>query len=248
MWPILVGVHWGAFFRLRWPMLNTGSVVTEAYRLIGIVAEDEEPTATQMSRGIKALRSMLRSWQVDQAMDWLITDGWMTIRPGKWVYFMGGANLGMGFDFPQRPLELFDVHVSDQSGNDIPVEILDGEDYHQIPNKQSVGFPLRAYLDAQLGQARLYLWQVPDREYLLKFRYQREIAVPTEADDDLEFPDEWEEMLEYNLATRLSARNGVAAAEYSDVFQLAMKLEKDMKDRAIQGGEFSVRPDAGRWW
>lgn len=229
-------------------MLTAQSVVTEAYRLIGIVAEDEAPTATQMERGVKALRSMLRSWQVDQAMDWLSTDGWMTITPGKWVYFMGGDKLGMGFDFPQRPLELFDVHITDSSGNDIPVEILNAEDYHQIPNKHSVGQPLRAYLDAQLGQSRLYLWQVPDRPYLLKFRYQREIAVPNDPSDFLELPDEWEEMLEYALATRLAARNGVAAAEYTDVFQLAMKLEKDMKDRALQGGEFTIRPDVGRWW
>ena len=229
-------------------MLTAGSTVTEAYRLIGIVAEDEAPTPTQMARGLKTLRSMLRTWQVDQAMDWLSTDGWMTITPGKWVYFMGGKSLNMAFDFPERPLEMFDIHITDYSGTDIYCEMLNAEDYHEIPNKYSVGRPLRAYLDAQLGQSRLYLWQVPDRQYVMKFRYQREIAIPEAETDFLEFPDEWEETLEYGLATRLAARNGVNPAEYADVFQLAMKLEKDMKDRAIQGGEFSIRPDGGRWW
>jgi hypothetical protein len=229
-------------------MLLAKDIITEAYRLIGVVAEDEDPTPAQMARGLRTFGAMVKSFQVDQAMDWLSTDGWMTITPGKWIYFMGGHHLNMGFDFPNRPVELYDVHVTDQSGNDLRVEMLNAEDYHEIPDKETRGLPLRAYLDPQLGQARLYLWQVPDRQYLLKFRYQRELAIPKTENEYLEFPDEWQEMLEYNLATRLAAKNGVNAAEYSDVFQLAMKLDKEMKDRAIQGGEFVVRPDPGRWW
>ena len=76
----------------------------------------------------------------------------------------------------------------------------------------------------------------------MKFSYTRDISGPTSEDDYVEAPDEFEECLEYNLATRLAARNGVDANAYPDVFQLAMKLEKDMKDRALQSGEWTVRP------
>ena len=136
--------------------------------MIGIVAEDEAPTAAQMTRGLKALRSMLKTWQVDGAMDWLVTDAWMTLQAGKRTYFMGGYDMGLGYDFPHRPLEIHNVSISD-GPNDLHMELLSREDYHDLPNKGYGGLPLKAFFDPQLGQGRLYVWPIPQREHVVKF-------------------------------------------------------------------------------
>lgn len=193
-------------------------LVSGALARLGVLAEEEQLEAYQLTRGLRFLTQMFKTWQADGVGGWDATeDGFALVASDKdYVFGSGGTKTYV-------PFEITQVRVSYNGGNEIEMTRFRGrEDYYRIPNRTSTGFPTQFFYDRQRDSGTLYLWPVPsDNNFDITYTYRRRIMDMDLGAENTDLPPEWEEAIELNLADRLVipyAKAGTA---------IAKKIEKD---------------------
>ena len=111
----------------------------------------------------------------------------------------------------ERPLKLRNYRARDKiDNNDIPVRTWTREQYFRNTIKDSEGLPTKAYFNPTLDDAELYIWQVAsDVDQNLRFTANLPIQLVFENIDTPDFPDEWTNLLVWNLAAEIGPEYGV---------------------------------------
>lgn len=108
-----------------------------------------------------------------------------------------------------------------QSGSDIEMVRYGRTDYLNLPNKLTTGTPTIFYFDPKINFGNLFLWTAPQSvDTFIKFSYLRPLEVFDTGSSSPDFPDEWLETLDYNLAVRMSPLFGGATLT-NDVISIA---------------------------
>lgn len=124
-----------------------------------------------------------------------------------------------------KPLRVPDARRR-RSGQDIEMIKMGRIDYLNLPNKFEQGTPVQFYFQPKKSFSFMYLWPTAASvETVIPFTYYRPIAVFDTSATDADFPDEWIEVLKFNLALRLAPEYGVNVPQ--EVAILAATLKAD---------------------
>jgi hypothetical protein len=108
-----------------------------------------------------------------------------------------------------KPLRVPDARRR-QSSQDIEMIKLGRIDYLNLPNKNSSGTPTQFYYKPNISSGQLFLWPSPTSSTTtIKFTYFRPLRVFSDADDEMDLPNEWVEAIKYNLAVRQAVEYGL---------------------------------------
>jgi hypothetical protein len=211
--------------------LTAAEIIEEARREVGIHADEEPLSAQDLVTGLRTLNRMLKAWQAEGVMCWTMTEGTLTLVASDESYVFGA-----GGTFTTVPLEITDIRIN-RGGNDLPMQRLSREDYYNLPNKTSTGYPTCFYYDRQRSGGTLYVWPAPDSTAgTLKFTYRRIIMDVDEASNDLDLPQEWYDAIIFGLAKRLGGHAGVLGSE--DGKRVMVEAERSyMAVKAFDVGE-----------
>lgn len=104
-----------------------------------------------------------------------------------------------------RPLQIHSIRYRDENGIDRELSKKSRQEYFNIPDKDADSDPLYYYYDPQINIGELYVWPVASN----LGGYLRATVSKTIEDFDLstdnpDFPQEWIEVLKYNLAVRVA--------------------------------------------
>lgn len=196
--------------------LNSRQIIDEALRLCGVLQVGDSPTTDRAYEAVNALNMMLKTWGASGRL-WLKTEAVLTLVAGQASYSLG-TGVRQVLSVRRRV-----------SGLDTPLFPLSREEYFDIPTKSGVGLPNQWYFDRQRASRMLYIWMVPDASiaasYTLPYTYARVIEDIDTLDNDPDIPQEWLEVLIYNLAIRLWPRyGGIESAEYREIKEHAKDL------------------------
>ena len=151
-----------------------------------------------------------------------ITDALTTdVDSGAVVYVYTASS-----DLIDKPLKIINLQRRNLSV-DTPIDLLSEEEYYELPSKDSQGIIAQVYLDVQRDTVTLNVW--PTSQVVtdtLKFRYQRRPEDTDAETDNMDFPQEWLEVLVYQLALRLAPKYGVTPDPM--VVQMAISLLSDI--------------------
>lgn len=145
----------------------------------------------------------------------------------------GGAVIYAFTEKIRRPLEIIEARYHYRHGTDVPLHIVDAEQYKRIPNKNAYGKAVEVYYDPQLNHGALYVWPVSQtvRDWLVLT-----VKIPVDdldsVVDNAQFPPEWLEALIYNLAERLAPEFGRAPT-------------LEVKTRAYESLQEAIQADRG---
>lgn len=90
---------------------------------------------------------------------------------------------------------------------EIPMARLNRDDYVNLPNKQFQGRPLQFWLNRQLNNPIMYLWPVPNAQFVTAQaivwvkRYIMDVGTMTE---EIEVPQRWYDAIVYVLAAKIA--------------------------------------------
>lgn len=221
------------------------TIITDARRLLGVNAEEESLSNSELNIGLNFLTRMFKTWEGDGIGGWLLTEGTLALSDST-----GSYTFGAGGDFTTVPFEITQIRISHNSGSEIEMLRLSREEYYALPNKTTTGFPTQWYYDRQRDSGTLKVWPEPDDAlYSLAFTYRRRIMDIDAGSDNLDLPPEWEEAVINNLARRLIpiyGRGGTPEAQ-----QVIMDAERSYMvikswDVGSEGGSITIEP-ATRW-
>lgn len=144
---------------------------------------------------------------------------------------------------PQRPLRV--LHARRRVGsNDIPVDVISHEDYHDEVNKSSAGTLTELYYKPTLTSGRLFVWQIPGIDEPIGLTVAKPLLDVNETSETLEVPIEWEETVVYNLAARLSPAWGhLDAVKTQELLGQAVRMETELEMHSIDQGSVFLTPD-----
>lgn len=198
----------GDIFRDFYLLGREGTVydlVASAFEHLNIVSVEEVLTSSQQRQGLRMLNSMLASWSDEPyRVSAAIAE--------NFVLTIGDSNytIGSGGDFNTvRPKDILTAFIR-YGGLDSPNLIIGRETYDQaLPFKNQAGPPMYLYFEPTFPLARIFLYPVPDLQYELWIRGQKELTAYTSLMAAHGLERDYEEAIKWNLAQLLSGTIGV---------------------------------------
>lgn len=180
--------------------LTAQQLFQRAYRMLGILNSDGQMTDDQVNQAIIALNLMLQGWQADGINIWRQTQ--MSISVGA---NQGGPGNPVILDPPIMGLENASWVQSFSPLYKRLCGIYTYNDYNQIsnPTESSGSGPSVVMMQKNANQTELYLWPLPTYGGTLVINVGRSVDAVTDQSQTVDVPQEWQETVLYNLASRL---------------------------------------------
>lgn len=216
--------------------LTLNDVVVTALELLGVRAEEEPLQQYELERGQKFVNMMLKSWEADGVMTWVMTEGSFSLTLGTASYLFGS-----GGAFTTVPMDIVDMRIT-RSSNDLPMSPLSRPDYYRIPIKTTRGYPTQYFYDRQRDSGTLYVWPTADTGLgTLKFTYRRRIMDMVASGNNFDLPQEWYLAITHGLAVMLAPIYGkTGTPRYEDIKQKAGAAYDSVKSFDQGEGEASI--------
>ncbi len=114
-------------------------------------------------------------------------------------------------DIIDRPLRILNAQSAwSVTDSEIPLETFSRKEYFDQPDKTTQGQTSNYYYSPQLTAGELYVWPTAQSSLnVLRMTYVEPIETMITNIDAPQFPDEWQELLAYMLATRIMDEYGV---------------------------------------
>lgn len=196
------------------------TLISDALRKIGVVAQDEPMTADQADHALRAMNRMVKAWQNRGYNIWGATEVAITLTTAA------------SYVFDARPMSVESVRLR-RGTIDTPMQEMTRQEYYDLPQKTSTGTPTCYYFERQREAATLFIWPVlaaADGE-TLRVLCTRELEDQVDLNAVPDVPAEWWDALVYGLAARLAddfsvqAPNVVARAE--EELRLALAFDRE---------------------
>lgn len=171
-------------------------------------------------------------------IDWTTVNGapavlTVTILAGLTEAVTAGATVYVytaSSDLMDKPLKIFNLQRRLKT-IDTPIDILSEDEYYELPSKGSKGLITQIYPEMQRATCIFHVWTTSSTvSDILKFRYQRTLEDLDLSTNDFDFPQEWLEVLKYNLAVRLAPEYGVQLDKLVLVMAAGLLEEMTMFD------------------
>lgn len=195
---------------------NMLEIITAAYETCRVIDPDEPLTDAQVQSARKVLNRMLKRFMIYGLELFSLKRGTITLTQSTQSYTCGVGGTGLS----ERPLMITDAWYRETASDDTPLEIISREEYWNLGDKTSEGIPNEIYYDPQDNLGVLYVFNTADANAAgntIELVYQRPFEDMVSSTDDFDFPVEWEEAIEWNLASRLAPKNGVNTNRISQI-------------------------------
>lgn len=225
------------------------TLISSALRVIGVIAQGETPTTTQVTEAAEALEMLVKAWQADGMPLWATTTYNLTLTSGTGTYRFGE---GQTVNTP-KPLKIIQAFFHNGSSNvDIPITILTRNEWNRLGNKTTTGQPIQIYYDPQRVYGDLVMYPIPDTTAAtagnhITLVYQRPFEDFDTSGSEPDFPSEWFQALKFGLAEVLAPEYGVPLEQYGYL----RKVAKEYKDQALsfgtEEGSFFFEVNRSNW-
>ena len=222
--------------------LSLNELIAEAFDIIGVGSEGETISADMYDRAKRSLNLMILTLNAEEDL-WRRETRVVTLLDGVAAYALASPK-PMRVEAARRKLTL--------GGYETPMTMWSRQEYLDQPNKtNSPSTPVNFYYDPQRDTGTLFVWPAPSAAVSTANTVQLDILRPMFVMDSsantLDFPQEWQETVVYNLATRLMAKYPVNDGSLANlVIAQATALMTKLKAWDNEQASIYLQPD-DRW-
>ena len=205
---------------------TAGDIITGALRLIGVVAEGENPSPETAADALSAMNQMIESWNTerlsvfstqDQVFNWPATEIRRTLGPTG--DFVGN-----------RPILIDDAtYFKDPTtGVSYGLKLINQQQYNGIALKTVRStYPQVMWVNMTYPDIEMYIYPVPTRVLEFHFVSVETLSQPAILATMLTFPPGYLRAFRYNLACELAPEFGVEPSR--QVSRIAMTSKRNLK-------------------
>lgn len=204
-------------------MATALDIITSALKLVGVLADGEQPSDDTANQGLSVFNDMIDGWNAERQAIFTTSSNDFPFALGKQSY-----TLGAGGDFniprparidsmsaillndPSNPIEVpMDMYTVDQWQTQVPVKIVKGS------------FPQICYDDGDFPLRTLSFWPIPIDQPCSARIYSWQALAAQALTAQVSFPPGYAEAIRYNLAVRLGAEFNAPASSVVVTLALA---------------------------
>lgn len=186
-------------------------IISRAWQKVGRKARGRSLSADDTTDGLAELVSMINSLPVTI---YAYTIETATLTSGTASYTIGsGADINT-----TKPISIEFAAIRDSSNYDHEITLMSQDQYGAEYLKNSSARPTGLYYEKGDATGTIYLNRKPTGETLV-IHSLKPVTVPTLSTDEVSLPDEYDDLLVYNLAKRLGINTGRPVAV--DILRIA---------------------------
>lgn len=197
-----------------------------ALRLIGQLAEGEQPSADTAQDALTALNQMIDSWNTERLSVFSTQDQVRTWPSGTRSMTLGPSGTLIG----NRPVQLDDAsYFRDPSTNvSYGIKFINQQMYDGIAVKTVTStYPQVMFTNMTFPDIEMYVYPVPLRDLEFHFISVEELTQPASLSTTLTFPPGYLRAFKYNLACEIANEFGVEPPQ--TVQRIAMTSKRNLK-------------------
>jgi hypothetical protein len=204
--------------------------IKASLRLIGQLAEGEEPSAQAAQDALTAMNQMIDSWNTERLSIFNTIDQTFLWPAGEIQRHLGptGASAG-GFD-GLRPVLLDDATYfrDPQTNVSFGIKFINQQQYDGIAVKTVTStYPQVMWINMEYPNIQMTIYPKPTRELEWHFISVQELDKPATLNTDLTFPPGYLRAFKYNLACEIANEFGVEPPQ--TVQRIAMTSKRNLK-------------------
>lgn len=173
-------------------------------RLLGVLAQGENPTAQEQSDALQALNDMMESWSLEPLLIPSIVREEFPLVSGQGRYTMGP----LGDFATTRPVSInhaLFVLQGTAPQAEVSVDIVTKDQFANIITKSlQSAIPREMYVEGTAPIEHLNLWPVPNQGGTIVIYSSKPTGSFASVDAALDLPPGWKKALRYNLALELA--------------------------------------------
>jgi hypothetical protein len=204
---------------------TAGDQINRAFRLLGILAEGETPSASMSQDALMAMQQMIESWNTERLSVFCTQDQVFT-----WPSGLLSRTLGPSGDFVGLRPVLFDdsTYFKAPNGVSYGVKFINQQQYNGIAVKTVTStYPQVIFVNMTYPNAEMFIYPRPTQDLEWHFVSVQELDNPATLATDLFFPPGYLRAFAYNLAMEIAPEFGVEPSP--QVMRIAMTSKRDLK-------------------
>ena len=205
---------------------TAGEIIKGSLRLIGMLAEGEEPSADTMQDSIMAINQMIQSWDTERLSVFGTQDQIFTWPAYEMTRTIGPTGNFVG----NRPIEIDDAtYFKDpSSGLSFGVKLINQQQYDGIAFKTVTStYPQVLWVNNTFPDMTMTIYPVPIKALEWHIISVETLNEVTSVATDMYFPPGYLRAFRYNLAMELAPEFGVEPSP--QVIRIAMTSKRDLK-------------------
>jgi hypothetical protein len=221
-------------------MTTVADLINSSLRLIGMLAEDEVPSAAQSNDALMSLNLLLDSWSAESLTIFNTLEQIFTWTAGVATQTLGPSGTFIG----TRPLLILDsTYFVDPAFNlSFPVALINQQQYDAISIKSIVTpYPQYLFINNTMPNTTMTVYPVPQKTLTWHFVSNAALGPVANLATVLSLPPGYLAAIRYGLAADLAAEYGAEPAP--TVQRLAMKYKRVIK-RINNMGDLMEMPGA----
>ena len=207
-------------------MTTAAELINGSLRLLGVLAEGEEPSVAVMQDSIMAMNQMIQSWDTERLSVFSTQDQVFT-----WPAYTMSRTIGPTGDFVgNRPIEIDDAtYFKDpSSGLSFGVKLINQQQYDGIAFKTVTStYPQVMWVNNTFPDMEMTVYPVPIKAlewHIISVETLTEVSTVA---TDMYFPPGYLRAFRYNLACELAPEFGVEPSP--QVQRIAMSSKRNIK-------------------
>ena len=205
---------------------TAGDQINRAFRLLGVLAEGETPSASMSNDALVALNQMIDSWNTERLSTFVTQDQVYT-----WPAGLISRDLGPSGDFVgNRPILLDDATYFRDPGTNVSfgVKFINQQQYDGIAVKTvSSTYPQVAWVNMGFPDVTITIYPRPTRDLEWHFVSVQELDRPADLATVMFYPPGYLRAFTYALAMEIAPEFGVEPSP--QVQRIAMTSKRDLK-------------------
>lgn len=207
-------------------MSSAGDLINGSLRLIGMLAEGENPSLDTSQDALIAMNQMIDSWNTERLSVFSTQDQVLT-----WPASTRSRTIGPSGDLvANRPINVDDsTYFRDAStGVSYGIKIINQQQYDGIAVKTVTStYPQVMWINMSYPDIEAFVYPVPLRDLEFHFISVDELTQPATLNTTLAFPPGYLRAFRYNLACELAPEFGVEPSP--TVQRIAMTSKRNLK-------------------
>ena len=205
---------------------SAGDQINRALRLLGVLAEEETPSAAVSQDALMALNQMIDSWNTERLSIFNTIDQTFLWPAGEIQRHLGPSGDFVGV----RPVLLDDSTYYRDPGTNVSfgIKFINQQQYDGIAVKTVTStYPQVMWINMEYPNIQMTVYPKPTRELEWHFISVQELDQPAVLATTLAFPPGYLRAFTYNLACELAPEFGVEPSR--QVQRIAMTAKRNLK-------------------
>ena len=205
---------------------TAGDQINRALRLLGVLAENETPSAAMSQDGLMAMNQMIDSWDTERLSVFCTQDQVFTWPAGEYIRTLGPSGNFVGL----RPVLLDESTYYRDPGTNVSfgIKFINQQQYNGIAVKTVTStYPQVIFVNMGFPDVTMSIYPRPTRDLEWHFISVQKLDEPATLVTDLLFPPGYLRAFTYNLAMEMAPEYGVEPSR--QVQRIAMTSKRNLK-------------------